>query len=162
MLLPLQDVLDSPLFLKSRPQILAGAHASNRRASGGCIQARYCRLRPSCGARNCCSAGASRCLSHAMRRRSSTSRALPTGTSRRLPSRRPAYPRASGSDSSRAAEAAGLPLIELRVTVPFVEMAETINRIIVSAAGTWPCSAPMRFPNASPTTSPLPGRTCRR
>jgi purine catabolism regulator len=33
----------------------------------------------------------------------------------------------------QAAEAAGLPLIELRATVPFVELAETINRGIVSA-----------------------------
>ena len=132
MLLPLQDVLDSPLFLKSRPQILAGAARIEQTGVRWVHSSEVLQIAPLLRGEELLLSGGQALLKLRHEAQVQYVQSLADRNVSALAIETAGLSMDIGKRLIEAAEAAGLPLIELRVTVPFVEMAEAINRIIVS------------------------------
>ena len=132
MLLPLRDVLDSPLFLKSRPQILAGAAHLEDTSVRWVHSSEVLQIAPLLRGGELLLSGGQSLLNLSHAAQVSYVESLADRNVAALAIETAGLAKGIGQHLIDAAEAAGLPLIELRATVPFVEMAEEINRFIVS------------------------------
>lgn len=133
MLLPLKDVLATPLFMKACPRVLAGAEQIEHVGVRWVHSSEVLEIAPLLRGEELLLTGGQTLLAlkpeaqvlyvHSLAARRVAALAIDTvGSSRKI-----------SPELIRAAQATGLPLVELRATVPFVELAEMINRSIVSA-----------------------------
>jgi len=136
MVIPLSEVLESPLFRRAQPNILAGASAIFRTNVRWVHSSEVLKIAPLLRGEELLLSGGEALLNlrteaqleylHSLVERHVAALAIETaGLQKKI-----------SAQLVAAAEEAGLPLIELRHTVPFVEMAEEINRAIVSKQAT--------------------------
>lgn len=133
MLLPLQDVLASPLFAKARPRIAAGAAAVEHSGVRWVHSSEVLEIAPLLRGEELLLSGGQTLLALRAEAQVQYIQSLAERKVAALAIDTVGLGRSLSAELVHAAEVAGLPLIELRATVPFVELAEAINREIVSA-----------------------------
>lgn len=133
MLLRLEDVLASPLFAKARPRIVAGAEQVTRNGVRWVHSSEVLEIAPLLRGEELLLSGGQTLLALRPEAQVQYIQSLAERKVAALAIETAGLNKSLSPELVAAAEAAGLPLIELRATVPFVELAETINRGIVSA-----------------------------
>ncbi len=129
----LKDVLATPLFKKARPRIVAGAANLETKQVRWVHSSEVLEIAPLLRGEELLLSGGQTLLSLRPEAQIQYIRSLAERRVAALAIDTVGLNRTLSLEIIEAAEAAGLPLIELRATVPFVELAEAINRGIVSA-----------------------------
>lgn len=132
MLLHLKDVLATPLFKKARPRIAAGAKNVATNQVRWVHSSEVLEIAPLLRGEELLLSGGTTLLSLRAEAQVQYIQSLAERKVAALAIDIVGLNRMLSPEIIEAAEACGLPLIELRATVPFVELAETINRGIVS------------------------------
>ena len=133
MLLNLKDILATPLFLKASPRVVAGAANVETSKVRWVHSSEVLEIAPLLRGEELLLSGGQTLLALRPEAQIQYARSLAERNVAALVVETAGPNKALSPELIRAADDAGLPLIELRVTVPFVELAETINREIVSA-----------------------------
>ncbi|MFL4479666.1 PucR family transcriptional regulator [Paeniglutamicibacter sp. ORCA_105] len=133
MLLSLKDVLALPLFAKARPRIVAGAEQVTHNGVRWVHSSEVLEIAPLLRGEELLLSGGQTLLALRPEAQVQYVQSLAERRVAALAIETAGLNKSLSPALIAAADAAGLPLIELRATVPFVELAETINRGIVSA-----------------------------
>lgn len=133
MLLHLKDVLASEIFAKARPKIVAGAGNVETNQVRWVHSSEVLEIAPLLRGEELLLSSGQTLLSLRAEVQVQYIQSLAERRVAALVIDTVGLNRTLSPEIVEAANAAGLPLIELRATVPFVELAETINRGIVSA-----------------------------
>lgn len=133
MLLNLNDVLATPLFMKARPRIMAGAAIAATSQVRWVHSSEVLEIAPLLRGEELLLSGGQNLVALRVEAQVQYIQSLAERKVAALAIDTVGLNRSLSPALIEAAEMAGLPLIELRATVPFVELAETINRAIVSA-----------------------------
>ncbi|GAA1873622.1 PucR family transcriptional regulator [Paeniglutamicibacter psychrophenolicus] len=133
MLLNLNDVLATPLFIKAHPRIMAGAENAATNLVRWVHSSEVLEIAPLLRGEELLLSGGQNLLALRVEAQVQYIQSLAERKVAALVIDTVGLNRSLSPALIEAAETDGLPLIELRATVPFVELAETINRAIVSA-----------------------------